>query len=423
MAHQLSLLDIKKAYCSTDLPLTNRELYSKVAKANGISNDDLKGKSAVGKSGQLRSLVKRKIRWFQQTLKAMGVIEKVDGKRGVWSLTAENKKGLHEPQAGVRLVAYSTKLGVALWGNSKSVFSDLSEPIHLCITSPPYPLRNQRNYGNVCETEWVDFLTESLEPVVDQLVDGGSIVLNVSNDIFESKRPSRSLYLERMVLALHDRLGLSLMDRIPWVNFSKPPGPTQWACVNRVQLCTSYEPIYWFTNNPNTVRSDNRRVLQEHTEKHKKYLEQGGEHRNVKFGDGAYQLRSGKSFSNKTKGKIPKNVFQKGHSCKDTRAIRAASKSLGLPSHSAMFPTSLPEFYIKFLTKKDDLVVDPFAGSNKVGLAAERNDRRWLSCDKILEYVRSQAELFRDMSGFYMNPLVRCVGGKCENVLGGGQEI
>jgi len=72
-----------------------------------------------------------------------------------------------------------------------------------------------------------------------------------------------------------------------------------------------------------------------------------------------------------------------------------------------MFPSTLPEFIIEFLTQEEDLVVDPFAGSNKVGLAAERNGRRWLSCDFILEYVRVQAEMFRSTKGFWLNPLLQ----------------
>jgi predicted RNase H-like nuclease (RuvC/YqgF family) len=37
-----------------------------------------------------------------------------------------------------------------------------------------------------------------------------------------------------------------------------------------MQLCSAWEPVYWFTNDPDRVRSDNRRVLVEDTEQHKK---------------------------------------------------------------------------------------------------------------------------------------------------------
>lgn len=67
------------------------------------------------------------------------------------------------------------------------------------MTSPPYPLRVTRGYGNVQEMQWVDFITQTLEPIAKNLVPGGSVVLNVSNDIFESKRPSRSMYESPLV--------------------------------------------------------------------------------------------------------------------------------------------------------------------------------------------------------------------------------
>jgi hypothetical protein len=173
------------------------------------------------------------------------------------------------------------------------------------VTSPPYPLRVTRGYGNVQEMQWVDFITQTLEPIAKNLVPGGSVVLNVSNDIFESKRPSRSMYLERMVLALHDRLRLSLMDQWPWINTSKPPSPTQWTCVNRVQLCSGWEPVYCFTNDPSCVRSDNRRVLLPHIDAHQSLMDSGGDRRVVSYGDGAYRLR-GNAFGKQTEERIPK---------------------------------------------------------------------------------------------------------------------
>ncbi|MNY12807.1 Modification methylase PvuII [compost metagenome] len=214
-----------------------------------------------------------------------------------------------------------------------------------------------------------------------------------------------------MVLALHDRLSLHLMDRWPWINLSKPPGPTFWSCVNRVQLCAGWEPIYWFTNDPFRVRSDNRRVLLPHTDKHRQLVESGGDKRVASYGDGAYQLRDS-SFSAHTEGRIPKNVILRGHRCADTLAARKAAQELGLPPHSAMFPTTIPEQAIQFLTEEGDLVVDLFSGSNKTGLAAERNGRRWLACEKVLEYIRSQAELFVGFPGFKLNPALAAVGNR-----------
>lgn len=407
--HQLDLFHVQKAYETANRPISNEELYEKVATLAGIPRSELNAKSKIGSDGTPRSKIKRTIRWHQQTMKGMGLLEKIEGERGIWKLSNQNKSGLNEIIGDTKLLAYSTNLGFAVWSNSNSAFRDMNEPIHLCVTSPPYPLRVQRGYGNVAEAQWVDFMTEALEPIVKNLVPGGSIVLNISNDIFESKKPSRSLYMERMIIALHDRLGLSLMDRWPWINTSKPPGPTYWASITRQQLCTAWEPVLWFSNDPVNVRSNNNRVLIPHTEAHSKLIESGGEKRDVSYGDGAYTLRSGKSFSRKTKGKIPKNVIQRGHRCADSQEARRVAKRLGLPAHPAMFPTAIAEFAIEFLTEEGDLVVDPFSGTNKTGLASERLNRRWFACDIILQFLRTQAELFSSMPGFWINPELRAM--------------
>jgi hypothetical protein len=49
--------------------------------------------------------------------------------------------------------------------------------------------------------------------------------------------------------------------------------------------------------------------------------------------------------------------------------------------YHAALPRSVPEFFIRGLTAPGDLVMDPFAGLNATGAAAELTGRRWLSLD------------------------------------------
>lgn len=235
------------------------------------------------------------------------------------------------------------------------------------------------------------------------LVPGGSIVLNIGNDVFLERSPARSMYAERLLLALHDRLGLHLMDRVPWVNYSKPPGPTWWACVNRVQLASAHELVYWLTNDPARVRSDNRRVLEAHSERHRELIAAGGERRTASYGDGAYRLRPG-DFGSPTAGRIPRNVIERGHVCADTLRYRKHAAERGLPLHGAMYPTDIPDFFVRFLTEPGDLGVDPFGGTARTGLAAERLGRRWLVVEWMLQYLQGAAGLFRDSTGFELHP-------------------
>ena len=46
----------------------------------------------------------------------------------------------------------------------------------------------------------------------------------------------------------------------------------------------------------------------------------------------------------------------------------------------------LASFFIEFLTKPGDLVLDPFGGSNTTGYTAECLKRRWISVEARMEY-------------------------------------
>lgn len=396
------LAPILEAYLGApDGSLDNAALYDALVRAGGLPQDALSRRAPVGRSQQRHSLAKRTVRWHQQTLKAMGVLERAD-ERGVWRLANRTNKGLHEAAPGVKLVAFSTRLGVAVWGACEGVLAELDEPITLCVTSPPYLLANPRAYGGpATERDYIDFLCQALEPVVAHLARGGSICLNLPNDSFQPGSPARSMYLERLMLTLHDRFGLQLMDRLVWSNPSRPPGPYQWASRTRQQLNSGYEFIYWLTNDPACVPADNRRVLEAHTRQHQALMAAGGEQREAVYGDGAYRLRRG-AYGQVTPGKIPRNILTRGHRCADTQAYRADAQALGLPTHGATQPISIPDFLVRFLSREGDLVVDPFGGTVKTGMAAERQQRRWIVVERMLDYLRASAERFRGCEGFEM---------------------
>lgn len=389
-----------------DRSIKNAELYGTVARRAGLGAAQVREQITAG--GKPYNRFKRTVRWTQQTLKHLGLLERAPSGRGVWQLTERTADGLSRPPPGVHLLAFSTDLGIAVWGDSLSAFPSLGQPIHLAVTSPPYLLRRARAYGNPHTVhEYIDFICAALEPVVRELAPGGSVCLNVTNDSFEPASAARSTYQERLVLALVDRLGLHKMDTLIWCNPSKPPGPIQYASKRRVQLNTGYEPVYWFTNDPELVFSDNRRVLKPHQERHARWLDTvqslGRCPREAVYGDGAYRLRAG-SYANRTPGTIPKNVLTIGHACQDTRTYRNDAKRLGLPVHGAMMPLALPRFLIEFLTKPGQLVVDWFGGTAKTGMAAEALGRHWIVRELYAEYLRGGAERFRNRPGFLLNP-------------------
>ncbi len=387
-----------------DRPMGNDELYRAVAQRACLKASETERVEPVGDAQAPRNVFHRQVRWLQQNLKAMGLLERVEGKRGVWQLTGRARKDLHPIRRPLKVLGFSTDLGVAIWGAAEDVFRDLEVPITLCFTSPPYPLQRARAYGNVDSRAIVDFICQTLAPVIDNLAEDGSLVLNLSNDIHEHRSPARSTYLERLVLALEDEFGLHLMDRWVWHNASKAPAPIQWASKERTQLCVAYEPLLWFAKNPLRVKSDNRRVLEPHSSRQQALIAQGGEQRTASYGDGAYKLRPG-SFGNATAGRIPRNVIRQGHRCRWSDLYRREAAAMGLPLHGAGMPYGLAEFAVKFLTDEGDLVADCFGGRSMTGRAAESLGRPWVTSETMLEYVVGGSTLFRDATGF-SSPLV-----------------
>ena len=76
----------------------------------------------------------------------------------------------------------------------------------------------------------------------------------------------------------------------------------------------------------------------------------------------------------------------------NTVTAALVGKNMG---HPAVFPVSLPEFFIKLFTKEGDRVLDPFAGSGSVGLAAERLLRNVTLIDNSNQYIEIIGERLR----------------------------
>ena len=98
-------------------------------------------------------------------------------------------------------------------------------------------------------------------------------------------------------------------------------------------------------------------------------------------------------FQNDRGGAIPQNVLARGNNESNSEYI-SACKALGIKIHPARFPSAIPDFFIKLLTKPGDLMMDPFAGSNTTGQVAQHLDRRWIAVDIQEAYVRASGVRF-----------------------------
>lgn len=405
VAGQIDLFDaVLGAYSESDAPLSNKDLYTKVAQKLNLGSDVTDEKAVVDHTNIKHNLFHRKIRWVIQSLKSKNIIQSVE--RGFWEIKKEKKIELTAITPEHNVLSASTDLGIVIWTQNKNIFNeDLGaiDTFHAMITSPPYPLRSARAYGNPDVEAYIDFICYSIEPILPKLAAGGSIVLNVSNDIFEKGSPERSTYWMELTLALKKRLGLSYMDDVIWTS-NKIPGPTQHCCIDKVQLKHGYEHCLWFTNDPKNCFANNQRVLIPNTEKYQKFIDNGGVKRASVNGDGAYVKTVGDFAKKPSKGTIPFNHLYISNTCKESREVKKYAESLNISPHSAKMPLTLAEFFVEFLTRPGDVVLDIFGGTLTTGQAAQRNGRQWVVLEMMLEYIVQGFHRFRHDSNTWFNP-------------------
>jgi len=285
--------------------------------------------------------------------------------------------------------AYSTQLGAAYVGDSLKLLADLPDgSVNLVITSPPFALQRQKEYGNQHQIAYVDWLLEFGRLVHRKLRKDGSFVLDLGG-AYQKGLPIRSLYQFRVLLRFCDEIGFHLAQEFFWHNPSKLPSPIEWVNKRKLRAKDTVNTVWWFSSSE-WPKANISNVLAEYSSRMKKLLENPSAFYTPKQRPSGHDI--GLSFGTDNGGAIPSNLLQIPNS-ESNGAYLGVCKELGIKGHPARFPAKLPEFFIRFLTDPNDLVVDIFAGSNTTGMAAEAEGRRWLSFELNQEYVA--ASIFR----------------------------
>lgn len=290
-------------------------------------------------------------------------------------------------------LAYRTARGAAIHGDSAGFLSDpgvshLRGKAQLVFTSPPFPLRTKKSYGNLTGEEYVEWLANFGAIFKDWLKPSGSIVIELGN-AWEPGQPTMSTLPMKALLRLQERNGLHLCQEFVCYNPARLPTPAQWVTVERVRLKDSFTRLWWLSTSA-TPKASNRRVLQEYSEDMKRLL------KTRRYNPGrrpSEHVIGDKSFLRNNRGAIPPSVLTIANTGSRDAYYRHC-KTNGLEPHPARMPRALAEFFIKFLTSKNDLVIDPFAGSNTTGAAAETLERRWLSVEANQRYIEGSRGRF-----------------------------
>lgn len=315
--------------------------------------------------------------------------------------TASNGTARHpwpvEPPATPDL-AYSTKRGQVYHSKIEHFLDSeagkaIRGKVKLVFTSPPYPLNRKKKYGNFNGPEYVAWISNLAPRLRDLLTKDGSIVVEIGNS-WEPGQPTMSTLAIEALLKFKEVGGLQLCQQFICYNPARLPSPAQWVNVERCRVKDSFTQVWWFSR---TARPDasNKRVLKPYSSsmlgllKRKKY--------NAGKRPSEHDIGAQSFFKNHG-GAIPSNVLTFANTAAGDAYLRHCDR-LGLQPHPARMPVGLAEFFIKFLTSRRNLVLDPFGGSNVTGSAAERLKRRWITIEANGHYIQGSLGRFDRVKG------------------------
>jgi site-specific DNA-methyltransferase (cytosine-N4-specific) len=291
-------------------------------------------------------------------------------------------------------VVYSTGLGSAYFGDAVEALQVAceDESADLIVTSPPFALGRPKEYGNQPSATYVKWFQRFADEFWRVLKPTGSLVIDLGG-AWEPGSPTKSLYAFELLVSLCRRpvKPFVLAQDVYWYNPARLPSPAQWVTIERVRLKDAVNTIWWLAKSPG-VQADNSQVLREYTASMQRLLEKKDYNRGRR--PSGHVIREG--FTEDRGGAIPPNLLEVANTGND-QAYVAACRARNLKPHPARFPDDIPRFFIDFLTKPGDLVIDPFAGSNVTGKVAEVTGRRWLAIDVDEDYLRGSQTRFEGL--------------------------
>ncbi|HVV72950.1 MAG TPA: site-specific DNA-methyltransferase [Verrucomicrobiae bacterium] len=284
---------------------------------------------------------------------------------------------------------YSTPSGSAYLGDSAKLMTALpNSSVNLAFTSPPYALHFKKEYGNADQRDYIEWFLPFAKQIHRVLRDDGSFVIDIGG-AWTPSQPTRSLYHFELLLRLCREIGFFLAQEFFWYNPAKLPSPAEWVTVRKIRVKDAVECIWWLSKTP-FPKASNQHVLTEYSPDMLRILRKGYK---------AKSRPSGHIITNKFRdrgGSIPPNILIFGNN-DATGSYMSRCKDAGRTPHPARFPIQLPTFFTRFLTTPRDLVLDPFAGSNTTGEAAEREGRRWIAIEQEERYLTDSQFRFESL--------------------------
>lgn len=241
--------------------------------------------------------------------------------------------------------------------------------VDLIVTSPPYADQRKNTYGGVSVNHYVEWFLPITKELLRVLKPTGTFILNIKEKV---QNGERSTYVLELILEMRKQ-GWLWTEEFIWHKKNCYPG--KWP--NRFR--DAWERLLQFNKSKKfNMYQDSVMVPTGDWAKTrlKKLSEIDKMRDNSKVGSGF-----GKNISN-WEGRdkaYPTNVLHLATECSNK-------------NHSAAFPESLPEWFIKLFTKEGDTVLDPFMGSGTTNYVAQRMHRNSIGIEIKSEYYQQVKE-------------------------------
>ena len=260
-----------------------------------------------------------------------------------------------DPTSSVRL----------LEGDCRELLKTLpSDSVDLIFTSPPYADNRKKTYGGIPPEQYVEWFLPTASELKRVLKPSGSFILNIKEKIVQGER---STYVIDLILALRQQGWLQIEEYI-WHKKNAVPG--KWP--NRFR--DAWERLLHFAKSRQiAMYQDAVRVpVGDWGKTRLKHLSEDDKKRRT------YQTQS--NFGVNRSHWVDKDTVY------PTNVLHLATEC-GNKKHSAVFPESLPEWFVKLFTMPGDMVLDPFLGSGTTGAVCHRLNRRFIGMEIMPEYI------------------------------------
>ncbi len=253
-----------------------------------------------------------------------------------------------------------------LIGDCKDVLKDINEnTFDLIITSPPYSDSRKNVYGGIHPDKYVEWFLPHSKEFLKVLKPTGTFILNIKEKVVDGERHT---YVIDLIKELKKQ-GWIWTEEYIWHKRNTHPGKWSNRFRDAWERCLQFNKTKQFNMYQNAVKVP----VGEWAKSRLTHLSKADKTRQTSASGSGF----GKNVSNWLGRDLvyPDNVLHLATEC-------------GNKNHSATFPLSLPEWFIKLFTKEGDFVLDPFAGSGTTAIASEKLKRDYLMIDIVESYKK-----------------------------------